>query len=119
MEYMSFTLGPNFILDILFGKWTPNRDEANFVIQVFSDVLDCFVYRLAKTGNATRVIRGMSEVVLRRNELIKNTKLKVVNATMVPTLLYGCEHIKDTTVKSASHTYEGIERSKQGRQGEK
>ena len=33
----------------------------------------------------------MSEVVLRRNELSKNTKLKVVNATMIPTLMYGCE----------------------------
>ena len=41
--------------------------------------------------NATRMIGGFSEVVLRRNELSKNTKLKVVNATMIPTLMYGCE----------------------------
>ena len=45
----------------------------------------------ARIANATRMIGGMSEVVLRRNELSKNTKLKVVNATMIPTLMYGCE----------------------------
>ena len=33
----------------------------------------------------------MSEAVLRRKELSKSTKLKVVNATMMPSLLYGCE----------------------------
>ena len=36
-------------------------------------------------------IGGMSEVVLKRNELSKNTKPKVVNATMIPTLMYGYE----------------------------
>ena len=45
----------------------------------------------ARIGNATRMIGGMSEVVLRRNELSKNTKPKVVNATMIPTLMHGCE----------------------------
>ena len=45
----------------------------------------------ARIANATRMIGGMSEVVLRRNELSKNTKLKVVNVTMIPTLMYGCE----------------------------
>ena len=28
---------------------------------------------------------------MRRNELSKNTKLKFVNATMIPMLMYGCE----------------------------
>ena len=37
------------------------------------------------------MIGGMSEEVLRRNELSKNTKLKVVHTTMTPKLLYGCE----------------------------
>ena len=37
------------------------------------------------------MIGGMSEAVLRRRELSKGTKLKVVNATMMPSLLYGCE----------------------------
>ena len=37
------------------------------------------------------MIGRMSKVVLRRNELSKNTKLKLVNATMIPTLMYGCE----------------------------
>ena len=45
----------------------------------------------ARIGSAARVVGGMSETVLRRKELSKSTKLKVVNATMVPTLLYGCE----------------------------
>ena len=44
-----------------------------------------------RIGNATRMIGGMSDVVLRRNELSKNTKLKFVNATMIPMLMYGCE----------------------------
>ena len=44
----------------------------------------------ARIGNATRMIGGMSDVVLRRNELSKNTKLKIVNA-MIPMLMYGCE----------------------------
>ena len=45
----------------------------------------------ARIGSATQVIGGMSEIVLRRKELSRNTKLKVMNATMMPTLLYGCE----------------------------
>ena len=45
----------------------------------------------ARTGNATRVIGGMSDAVLRRKELSRSTKLKVVNATVMPVLMYGCE----------------------------
>ena len=45
----------------------------------------------ARIGSATRMIGGMSEAVLRRRELSKGTKLKVVNATIMPSLLYGCE----------------------------
>ncbi len=45
----------------------------------------------ARIGSATQVIGGMSEIVLRRKELSRNTKLKVMNATLMPTLLYGCE----------------------------
>ena len=33
----------------------------------------------------------MNETVLKRKELSRSTKLKVVNVTMIPTLLYGCE----------------------------
>ena len=36
-------------------------------------------------------IGGMNETVLKRKELSRSTKLKVVNATMIPTLFYGCE----------------------------
>ena len=45
----------------------------------------------ARIGSATQVIGGLSEIVLRRKELSRNTKLKVMNATMMPTLLYGSE----------------------------
>ncbi len=44
----------------------------------------------ARIANATR-FGGMSEVVLRRNELSRNTKLKVVNAMMIPPLMCGCD----------------------------
>ena len=37
------------------------------------------------------MIGGMNEMVLRRKELSRRTKLKVVNATVMPTLMYGCE----------------------------
>ena len=37
------------------------------------------------------MIGGMNENVLKSKELSRSTKLKVVNATMIPTLLYGCE----------------------------
>ena len=45
----------------------------------------------ARIGSAARMVGGMSEAVLRRKELSKKTKLKVINATMLPTLMYGCE----------------------------
>ena len=72
------------------------------------------------------MIGGVSEAVLQRKELSKKTKLNVMNATMLPTLVYGCEvwhlYIEVTRVDSPSHTDEGIEKnwkSKQSRQGEK
>ena len=37
------------------------------------------------------MIGCMNETVLKRKELSRSTKLKVVNVTMIPTLLYGCE----------------------------
>ena len=45
----------------------------------------------ARIGSATRVIGGMIETVLRRKELSRNTKIKVLNAVMMPTLMYGCK----------------------------
>ena len=45
----------------------------------------------ARIVSATRMVGGMSKRALRRRELSKSTKLTVVNATMVPSLLYGCE----------------------------
>ena len=45
----------------------------------------------ARIGNATQVIGGMNDAVLRREELSRSTKIKVVNATMMPVLMYGCE----------------------------
>ena len=45
----------------------------------------------ARIGNATQVIGGMNDAVLRRKELSQSTKIKVVNVTMMPVLMYGCE----------------------------
>ena len=41
-----------------------------------------------RIGSVTQVIGGMNETVLKRKELSRSTKLKVVNATMIPTLMY-------------------------------
>ena len=44
----------------------------------------------ARIGIATPGIGGMNEMVLRRKELSRSTKLKVMNAAVMPTLMYGC-----------------------------
>ena len=44
-----------------------------------------------RIGAATRVVGAMRKEVLERRELKKETKLRVFNAMVVPTLLYGCE----------------------------
>ena len=66
-------------------------DEIKYLGMVIRAVGSMMKEVEARITNATRVIGEMSEVVLRRNELGKNTKVKVVNTTMIPTLLYGCE----------------------------
>ena len=45
----------------------------------------------ARVGCASRVIGGLNQAILERRELSKQTKLKVVNATVMPVLMYGCE----------------------------
>ena len=45
----------------------------------------------ARIGNATRVIGGMNDIVLRMKELSPSTKMKVENATVMPVLTYGCK----------------------------
>ena len=45
----------------------------------------------ARIGCASRVIGGMSQAILRRRELSKQTKLRVVNAMMMPALMYRCK----------------------------
>ena len=44
-----------------------------------------------RLGAATRVVGAIRKEVLERRELKKETKLRVFNAMVVPTLLYGCE----------------------------
>ena len=41
--------------------------------------------------HAARGLGAMRKEVLDRRELQKKTKMRVFNATVVPTLLYGCE----------------------------
>ena len=55
----------------------------------------------ARIGNATRVIGGMNEMVLRRKELSRSTKLKVVNVS-----LRDMEPIKAAAIKGPGHTNE-------------
>ena len=45
----------------------------------------------ARIGCASRVVGGMSQAILMRRELSKQTKLRVVNAMVMPVLMYGCE----------------------------
>ena len=45
----------------------------------------------ARIGCASRVIGGMSRAILRRRELSNQTKLNVVNAVVMPVLMYGYE----------------------------
>ena len=44
-----------------------------------------------RIGEAARVVGAMRKEVLERRELQKTTKMRVFNAMVVPTLLYGCE----------------------------
>ena len=44
-----------------------------------------------RIGAASKVIGAMRKEVIDRRELSKATKLRVINATVMPTLLYACE----------------------------
>ena len=60
-------------------------------------VVHCFQYGSmereveAGIGCASRFIGGMSQTILKRRELSKYTKLRVVNAMIMRVLMYGCE----------------------------
>ena len=43
-----------------------------------------------RIGAASKVIGALREEVINRRELSKSTKLRVINATVMPTLLYAC-----------------------------
>ena len=45
----------------------------------------------ARIGRASRIIGGTSQGILRRRELSKQTKLRVVIAMVMPVLMYVCE----------------------------
>ena len=51
----------------------------------------CDVEIEQRIGAAARVVGEMRKEVLERRELQKTTKMRVFNAMVVPTLLYGCE----------------------------
>ena len=44
-----------------------------------------------RIGAASKVIGAMRKEIIDRRELSKSTKLRVINATVMPTLLYACE----------------------------
>ena len=44
-----------------------------------------------RVGCASRVIGGLNQAIPGRRELSKQTKLKVVNALVMPVLMYGCK----------------------------
>ena len=44
-----------------------------------------------RIGMASKMIGAIGRTVLGRKELTKGTKLRVVNAVVIPTLTYGCE----------------------------
>ena len=44
-----------------------------------------------RVGMASRMVGAIGSTMLGRKELTKGTKLRVVNATVIPTLTYGCE----------------------------
>ena len=59
----------------------------------------------------------MSEVVRRRYELSKNTKLKVVNATVIPMLMYGCEAWRIEGVNKVDRARNEVLRERLGQEG--
>ena len=44
-----------------------------------------------RVGATAKVVGAMRKEVLERRELQKRTKIRVFNAMVVPTLIYGCE----------------------------
>ena len=44
-----------------------------------------------RIGAASKVIGALREEVIEQRELNKSTKFRVINATVMPTLLYACE----------------------------
>ena len=64
----------------------------------------------ARMGNAKRVIGGINDTVLRREDLSQNTKTNVVNTIVMPVLMYECETWsrpdKEAAIKSTGYTDE-------------
>ena len=69
----------------------------------------------ARVGCALRVIGGLNQAILGRRGLSKQTKLKVINATLMPVMMYGCEAWavwKEQKVEGSSHTNECTEKDR-------
>ena len=64
-------------------------------IKYLGDMLDeegsCEAEVDHRIGAASKVIGALRKEVINRRELNKSTKLRVINATVMPTLLYVCE----------------------------
>ena len=62
-----------------------------YLVALFNEEGSCEEEIENRIGAAAKVIGAMRSEVLERIELSKRTKLRVFNAMVVPTLLYGCK----------------------------
>ena len=62
-----------------------------YLVALFNEEGSCEEEIENRIGAAAKVIGAMRSEVLERIKLSKRTKLRVFNAMVVPTLLYGCE----------------------------
>ena len=70
-----------------------------------------------RIGMASRMVGAIGSTVLGRKELTEGTKLRVVNATVIPMLTYGCEAlgiVGKTKGKNTGYTNESVKMDRGG-----